>query len=164
MKNLSLLLLSLLLASCGSIFKKVDVANSNSQKSSSDSVILAEPEIEVKGNETIERHTVFFDTDSFVLTKDALNLLDKKILPSVKDTKARKITIEGYCDERGSRAYNNKLGKKRALSVKEFLVKNGIKSSKVRVKTYGESNPVDLGHNESAWAKNRRAITVIVKR
>lgn len=164
MKNLSLVVLSLLLASCGSIFKKADVANSNNQESSSKVLVLAEPEIEVKGEETIERHTVFFDTDSSVLTKDALILLEKKILPSVKDVKAKKITVEGHCDERGSHSYNNKLGKRRASSVKEFLVKNGIKSSKVRVKTYGESKPVDLGHDESAWAKNRRAVTVIVKR
>jgi len=168
MKKLYILALSLLLASCSSnFFKKsegsVAAASAKSEETKSLNVIR-EPEIEVRGKETIERHVIYFDTDSYAITSDAMTVLEKQILPAVKDVKSKKITVEGYCDERGSHAYNNRLGKRRAEAVKEFFVKSGVASSKIRVKSFGETKPADKGHDEAAWAKNRRAITVIVKR
>ncbi len=167
MKKFYAIALTLLLASCGSNFLKksqplAEVAPVKEEAKSLN--IVREPEVEVKGNEKIERHVVYFDSNSSSLTADALMVLEKQILPAVKDVKSKKITVEGHCDERGSSSYNNKLGKKRAESVKEFFVKSGINSSKIKVRTFGESQPVDKGHDESAWAKNRRAVTVIVKR
>ncbi len=167
MKKICVIALSLALASCGSkaLKKSQSLADATPIKEETKSLnVVREPEVEVKGNEKIERHVVYFDTNSSSLTSEAMMVLEKQILPAVKDVKSKKITVEGHCDERGSSSYNNKLGKKRAESVKEFFVKSGINSSKIKVRTFGESQPVDKGHDESAWAKNRRAVTVIVKR
>lgn len=72
------------------------------------------------------------------------------------DTDA-KLTIKGYCDERGTPEYNLALGERRANAVKDALVAQGISPSRITVISFGEENPVDSAHNEAAWAKNRRA-------
>jgi peptidoglycan-associated lipoprotein len=71
------------------------------------------------------------------------------------------ITIEGHCDDRGTDAYNNALGERRADSVKIFLVDLGINTNRLSTVSYGEKRPVAMGHNETSWAKNRRAQFVI---
>ena len=70
--------------------------------------------------------------------------------------RAKAIRLEGHCDERGTREYNLALGEKRAQSVKEFLIVNGISSSKIDVVSYGEERPDRLGSSESAYKANRR--------
>ncbi len=67
-----------------------------------------------------------------------------------------KVTLEGHCDERGTREYNLSLGERRAKSVKEVLVANGISSDRVKLVSFGEDRPAMEGHDESAWGKNRR--------
>jgi len=67
------------------------------------------------------------------------------------------ITIEGHCDERGTNGYNLALGDRRAENVKTFLVDLGIGRTRLTTLSYGEEQPLDRGHDESAWAKNRRA-------
>jgi len=67
------------------------------------------------------------------------------------------VTIKGYCDERGTREYNLALGERRAQAVQNALVAEGVSPSRINVISFGEDNPVDDGHNEAAWAKNRRA-------
>lgn len=74
-----------------------------------------------------------------------------------------KIQIEGHCDERGTEEYNLALGERRAKSVRDYLISLGISSSRISIISYGESMPLDPGHNEEAWAKNRRAHFVIQK-
>jgi len=71
------------------------------------------------------------------------------------------VTIEGHCDERGTREYNLALGERRATSVKNYLVALGVSSSRIQTISYGKERPAVLGSNEEAWAKNRRAVTVI---
>jgi len=68
-----------------------------------------------------------------------------------------KVTIEGHCDERGSTEYNLALGERRAKSVRDYLVSLGIDHGRLGIISYGESLPLDPGHSEAAWAKNRRA-------
>ncbi len=72
------------------------------------------------------------------------------------DHPAAAVTLEGHADERGTRAYNMALGERRANAVRDLLLLNGAASSQIRVVSYGEERPVDPGHNEAAWAKNRR--------
>jgi peptidoglycan-associated lipoprotein len=72
-----------------------------------------------------------------------------------------KIVIEGHCDERGTAEYNIALGERRAKSVKRYLINLGVDSSQLSTISYGEERPADPGHNEAAWAKNRRAEFVI---
>ncbi|KPJ60511.1 MAG: hypothetical protein AMJ46_05730 [Latescibacteria bacterium DG_63] len=105
---------------------------------------------------------VFFAFDDYSLTEKARNVLanNAKVLaenPSVK------ILIEGHCDERGTVEYNLALGEKRALSAKNYLVNYGLDPGRTSIISYGKEHPFDPGHNEEAWAKNRRAHFVIKK-
>ncbi|MBF6058698.1 peptidoglycan-associated lipoprotein Pal [Thiomicrorhabdus sp. HH1] len=68
-----------------------------------------------------------------------------------------KVTIEGNCDERGTREYNLALGERRALAVKDALVKEGVAPERITLISFGEDKPVNDAHNEAAWAENRRA-------
>jgi len=71
------------------------------------------------------------------------------------------VTVEGYCDDRGTDAYNMALGKRRAESVRDFLVNLGIGRNRLNAVSYGEQRPIAMGQNENAWAQNRRAQFVI---
>ncbi|RJP57508.1 MAG: peptidoglycan-associated lipoprotein Pal, partial [Deltaproteobacteria bacterium] len=111
--------------------------------------------------EEFENTDIHFDFDKFSLTNQAREILAKKVswLQGHTDLK---IKIEGYCDERGSNEYNMALGERRANSAMEYLVTAGVEASRVSTISYGEENPLDPGHNEDAWAKNRRAHFKIV--
>lgn len=74
-----------------------------------------------------------------------------------------KVTIEGHCDERGTRDYNIALGERRANAAKNYLASLGIDPSRMNTISYGKENPDPVGSNEEAWAKNRRAVTVVVE-
>ena len=103
---------------------------------------------------------VHFDFDKAVLRPADIRVLEQHaaFLSTARD---RSITVEGHCDERGTRDYNLALGEKRANSVVEFLTAAGVRRSQIAdVVSYGEEQPVDVGSNEDAWAKNRRAVLV----
>jgi len=102
----------------------------------------------------------FFDFDKFNLRPDAIEALsyDAKLLSEHPEIR---IVIEGHCDERGTIEYNLALGEKRARAAKDFLVRYGIEPDRIEIISYGEEKPFALGHNEAAWAKNRRAHFVI---
>ena len=74
----------------------------------------------------------------------------------LNDNKTVKIRLEGNCDERGTNEYNMALGDRRANSVRQFLMDYGISDSRITTISFGEERPIDPGHNEDAWAKNRR--------
>lgn len=159
LKKISYLALVATLASCsGGLFK------SSAKTDNAKPVVKSEA---VKSEEkSEEKFVVYFDTDSAELTADTTEMLTKKVAPMVKEVLKEsngRILIEGHCDERGSIAYNKKLGKKRAEAVKKFLVNSGAKSKKISVKSLGKSKPVEMGHNEEAWSKNRRAVTISVR-
>jgi peptidoglycan-associated lipoprotein len=99
---------------------------------------------------------VFFDFDSYALTSEAKGSLEANA-NELKRVSAANITIEGHCDERGTKAYNLALGEKRANAAKDFLVALGVSASRISTVSYGKERPFDPGHDESAWAKNRRA-------
>ncbi len=75
-----------------------------------------------------------------------------------------KIQIEGHCDERGTAEYNLALGERRANSAKKYLVSLGIPADRLSTISYGKEMPLDPGHNEEAWAKNRRAHFIILSK
>jgi len=97
----------------------------------------------------------YFDFDKSNLTPEAIGKLDKTAAWMQKNPKV-KIEIAGNCDERGTNEYNMALGERRANSAKKYLVSMGIASDRLSTISYGEERPVDPGHNEAAWAKNRR--------
>jgi len=74
------------------------------------------------------------------------------------------VTLEGHCDERGTAEYNLALGERRAVAVKTYLVSLGVPPDRIRTVSYGKEFPFDPGHNEDAWAKNRRAHFVITSK
>lgn len=103
---------------------------------------------------------VFFGFDQYALNDSSRAILDKQAAwlnanPSVV------VTIQGHCDERGTREYNLALGERRANSAKDYLVQLGINPSRIKTISYGKERPVALGSNESAWTQNRRSVTVV---
>ena len=167
-KLLSFLLITAITYSCSKGLSQND--NENKPTASNDKV-LNEAKInskktgknkqnkQNKQNE-IARKVMYFETDSFALNQESEELLKNQIA-LIKSESKIVISAEGHCDERGSSLYNKKLGKKRAEEVKKFLVKSGIKSSKISTISFGKNKPVDLGHDESAWSKNRRVEIVL---
>lgn len=105
---------------------------------------------------------VFFDFDKYALRADAKATLDKQVA-WLKKYPNYSLTVEGHCDERGTREYNLALGERRANSVKEYLVAGGLPATRVKTISYGKERPVALGSNEAAWSQNRRGVTVLGK-
>lgn len=102
----------------------------------------------------------FFDLDSYTLRDDARGALDSDA-KLMRDNADVNLTIEGHCDERGTVEYNQALGEKRAQAARDYLVAAGIDGGRLNVISYGKERPFDQGHDESAWAKNRRAHPVM---
>ncbi|HRY23315.1 MAG: peptidoglycan-associated lipoprotein Pal [Geminicoccaceae bacterium] len=103
---------------------------------------------------------VFFGFDSTTLDDDARATLDRQA-SWLFQYPATSVTIEGHADERGTREYNLALGERRATAVKNYLVALGVTPDRLLTISYGEERPVDPGRDETAYAQNRRAVTVI---
>jgi len=103
---------------------------------------------------------VFFELDSSDLSQPAQKALDQNA-GLLKKYGTWTITIEGHCDERGTAEYNLALGERRAIAARAYLVSLGIPADRLRTVSYGKEFPFDPGHDESAYAKNRRAHFVI---
>ncbi len=103
---------------------------------------------------------IYFDLDKYDIKPDDARILEG----GAKWIRARKpglVMVEGNCDERGTVEYNLALGERRAEAAKNYLVSLGVDANKLKTISYGKSKPVDLGHNEEAWAKNRRDSFVV---
>lgn len=98
---------------------------------------------------------VFFDLDRYALRPEARRVLDSNA-ELLKENAGWRVVLEGHCDERGTVEYNLALGEKRAMAAKDYLVRSGVEASRLRTLSYGEERPFDPGHNEGAWAQNRR--------
>ncbi|HJV36923.1 peptidoglycan-associated lipoprotein Pal [Geomonas sp.] len=109
-----------------------------------------------------ELQKIYFNFDSADLSQQSRDTLSKNADVMSRNSSI-KVRIEGNCDERGSDEYNLALGERRAKAARDYLVKLGISSARLSVISYGEEKPVDPGHDESAWSKNRRDEFVIVK-
>lgn len=105
---------------------------------------------------------IYFDFDKFNVKAEYRGTLTK-IADWLKKNSDYKVRIEGNCDERGTAEYNLALGEKRANSAKDYLAKLGIDKAKINTISYGKEKPVDAGHNDEAWAKNRNAHFVVYK-
>lgn len=110
-----------------------------------------------------EMDIVYYGYDSFSLSSEARAAL-KKNADWMKANPNARIQIEGHCDERGTVEYNMALGDRRANSAKSYLVRMGVEGDRIETLSYGKERPADLGHNESAWARNRRAVFVLLSR
>lgn len=102
-----------------------------------------------------ESQHIYFDFDKSELKPEARAILEKKA-SWLRGNGAYKVRIEGHCDERGTNEYNLALGERRANSALKYLNALGVSAERISTISYGEERPADPGHNQAAWAKNRR--------
>ncbi|NDE91051.1 MAG: peptidoglycan-associated lipoprotein Pal [Alphaproteobacteria bacterium] len=103
---------------------------------------------------------VWFGFDSAEVNEEGRATLDKQAA-WLNEYSSVSITVEGHCDERGTREYNLALGQKRASSVKKYLIAAGVPASRVETVSYGKERPEATGSSEETWAQNRRGVSVI---
>ena len=157
---------ALILAACATTPTETTSASKSSTSSTADvsSQLLVQDGVYV-GNETVEMlavdvpDRVFFAYDSYSLNNVAQDTL-KKQAKWLKANPSVTISVQGHADERGTREYNLALGDRRASSAKDFLMSQGISSDRVTTISFGKERPVKSGSNDTAWAQNRRSVTV----
>jgi len=110
--------------------------------------------------QTFQNQDINFDFDKYDLRPDARTILDRKVAFLNQNGSVR-VQIEGHCDERGTNTYNMALGERRANVAKQYITTAGVNAARLSTISYGEERPLDPGHNEAAWARNRRAHFVI---
>ena len=104
--------------------------------------------------------TVHFDYDQYAVTDEGKTTLQRQAAWLAKYPSVR-ITVEGHCDERGTREYNLALGARRANAVKEYLVSLGVSSGRLDTISYGKERPICTESDESCWAQNRRGVSTV---
>ncbi|AUH01536.1 peptidoglycan-associated lipoprotein Pal [Pectobacteriaceae bacterium CE70] len=104
-------------------------------------------------------NTVYFDLDKYDIRSDFAQMLDEHAA-FLRNNPSYKVTIEGYTDERGTPEYNIALGERRANAVQMYLQGKGVSADQISIVSYGKEKPAVLGHDEAAYAKNRRAVLV----
>jgi len=105
--------------------------------------------------------TIYFETDRFNIDATDQAALAAQAQWLLKYP-AKRLTLEGHADERGTREYNLALGERRANAAKNYLVSLGVDAGRITTVSYGKERPVALGSDEESWARNRRAVTVTI--
>ena len=105
-------------------------------------------------------NTVYFSYDSAALDGNSQATLYRQAA-FLNGNPSLTVTIEGHCDERGTREYNLALGERRAAAARDYLMAQGVDPARIKVISYGKERPAMAGSNEESWAKNRRAATVL---
>jgi peptidoglycan-associated lipoprotein len=173
-KNLLALILSLALLSCQS-----NIAKEKEQKAQNENEIIENQtpqpyetivseeqaqalnkETEAENQEVEVEDRIFFSSNSSTVEDDAKKVLDLQA-QWLKSDESINVTIEGHCDERGTREYNIALGEKRAFAVKKYLKQLGVPQSRIKIVSYGKERPAFFGNSEEIHNKNRRAVTVV---
>ena len=170
-KGLSTLLVSFCLATTVSCSKKDVVSDEAVMVPSDDSsgIAGAGSGIDTMGSAgdtgiaMSEMDVVYYPYDSYNLNDEARNAL-KKNADWMKENPTARIQIEGHCDERGTVEYNMALGDRRANAAKAYLSRLGVSGSRIETISYGKERPADMGHGEAAWARNRRAVFVLLSK
>ena len=106
--------------------------------------------------------TVYFGTDEYQLDPQSQATLAAQAKWMLANPNVR-ASIEGHADERGTREYNMALGERRANAARDYLISQGVPTARLLVTSWGKERPVATGSDESAWAQNRRAVTVVVR-
>ena len=120
--------------------------------------LMEQPELGsfVEPNDPLVFQDVYFDYDQSEIRSDAKPTLEN-ISKWLGEHGGVQLMVEGHCDERGSNEYNLALGEQRALAVRRYIVGLGTEADRLHTVSYGEERPMDPGHNEEAWSKNRRS-------
>ncbi|MBZ0248626.1 MAG: peptidoglycan-associated lipoprotein Pal [Burkholderiales bacterium] len=169
MKKIALsIVVASLVAACGSQEVKKDVpvadrttpttqpsrpATSTTTSPTTQPAIAANPLTDPKN--ILSKRSVYFDFDSNVV-KDEFRPVVQAHARYMVDRKDARIRVEGNCDERGSREYNLALGQRRAEAVKRVMTVLGVQEGRIETVSFGEEKPAAAGHDEAAWAQNRR--------
>ncbi len=110
--------------------------------------------------QSVPSDRVFFALDSYSIDSESQRILDAQAGWLARNPSVR-VTIEGHADERGTREYNLALGDRRANAARNYLQSRGVDPSRMQTISWGKERPEVQGSNESAWAQNRRAVTVV---
>ena len=99
--------------------------------------------------------TIYFEFDKSNLTSKSIQIL-KSVASALNENKSIQVTLAGHADERGTREYNLALGQRRAETVSDYFILNGISKNRISVKSYGEERPLAIGQDDESYSKNRR--------
>lgn len=163
---LTILAATLTLSSCASKKKTndgLDVGADTAMDNGKNAGMALELNGDSDSNRAGSLKTVYFDYSSASVsgsTKETLN----GNAEFLKSNASVKVQVEGHCDERGSVQFNLALGEKRAKSVKDYLVGQGVAANRITIISLGKEKPVSFGHDEESWSKNRRANFVVTEK
>ena len=152
--NISFLFIIIFLSSCSSMNVTEETVYSGDVKTVQASSTDNE-DIYYDSQAIFANATVYFDFDKTNLTSKSLQTL-KSVVDALNDNSQLNIVLSGHADERGTREYNLALGQRRADTVSQYLILNGVESNRITTKSYGEERPIANGQDEASYAKNRR--------
>ncbi len=152
--KLNFLIVIIFLSSCSSMNVTQEKVNSGGVKTVEATSINNE-NIRYDSMAVFANATIYFEFDKSNLTSKSIQTL-KSTVNALNDNSSIQITLSGHADERGTREYNLALGQRRAETVSDYLVLNGISKNRITVKSYGEERPAVSGQNEKSYSKNRR--------
>ena len=152
--KLNFLIVIIFLSSCSSMNVTQEKVNSGGVKTVEATSINNE-NIRYDSMAVFANATIYFEFDKSNLTSKSIQTL-KSTVNALNDNSSIQITLAGHADERGTREYNLALGQRRAETVSDYLVLNGISKNRITVKSYGEERPAVLGQDEKSYSKNRR--------
>ena len=152
--NISFLFIIIFLSSCSSMNVTEETVYSGEVKTVQASSTDNE-DISYDSQAIFANATVYFDFDKTNLTSKSLQTL-KSVVDALNDNSQLNIVLSGHADERGTREYNLALGQRRADTVSQYLILNGVESNRITTKSYGEERPIANGQDEASYAKNRR--------
>jgi peptidoglycan-associated lipoprotein len=112
--------------------------------------------------EKYRAQTVYFDFDRSNVKASEAHKVEEVANRFKQENAATDLLIEGHCDERGTEGYNQALGERRALAIREMLVSLGVTADRIHTVSFGKDKPAETGHNEAAWSKNRRGEFILV--
>jgi peptidoglycan-associated lipoprotein len=112
--------------------------------------------------EKFKSYIVYFEFDRSSVKPGEMSKLEAVADGMKKEPLGNDLLIEGHCDERGTEEYNRALGERRALALRESLINLGVPAERMRTISYGKDRPLEMGHNEEAWSKNRRGEFILL--
>lgn len=121
--------------------------------------LSSEEQARLQMQELQRNNIVYFGFDKYDISSEFSQMLDAHAA-FLRNNPSYKVTVEGHADERGTPEYNIALGERRASAVKMYLQGKGVSADQISIVSYGKEKPAVLGHDEAAWAKNRRAVLV----
>jgi peptidoglycan-associated lipoprotein len=159
LRFISAVIVAVALAACAGT--KKDAAGSGSSGAGTAAPARSGPAPDSKEYfDTVVGNTVNLDLDKYDLRADSQAVLRGQAA-WLNQNPSKTVTIEGHCDERGTREYNLGLGERRANATKNYLVSLGVAASRVKTISYGKERPTCVASEESCWSKNRRGVSVV---